>query len=231
MVRELATANRLLELRRQELDLIVDQAPVTLWAMGRSLRVLHAAGPVVGMLGTSRERIVGTMGLELLAGEADAGEAMIAAHRAVLAGERRSLSYSVRGRDFGVDLAPLRDAAGTIIGVVGVGVDVTERRQLEEEARASEERLRQLAENVSDALFVVSLDRAAASSQRSVAPRRSASGIAAASPLSSVPERTGSTAASSTSSHAAAETSAAPIRPAPATTISSYTTRGTTTRS
>ncbi|MBM3121093.1 MAG: PAS domain S-box protein, partial [Chloroflexi bacterium] len=51
---------------------------------------------------------------------------------------------------------PLRDAAGEIIAYEGSLLDVTERRRLEIELRASEERFRSLVQNATDVIAVVS---------------------------------------------------------------------------
>ena len=49
----------------------------------------------------------------------------------------------------------LRDAAGTIVGTASIGEDVTARRQAETAIRESEQRFRQLAENISEVFWIV----------------------------------------------------------------------------
>ena len=53
---------------------------------------------------------------------------------------------------------PLYDASGTIVGVLGVSRDITERRKAEEDLRNSEERFRQVAESAGEFIWEVDLD-------------------------------------------------------------------------
>ena len=65
------------------------------------------------------------------------------------------------GREIQVSLtiSPIRDLAGQIIGASSVGRDVTEQKRIERELRESEERFRQLTENIGEVFWLADADR------------------------------------------------------------------------
>jgi len=79
-------------------------------------------------------------------------------------GKSWSGEFSVQRRDgttFPAQIfnSPITDDNGTVIGIVGIASDITERKRIEEVLRSNEERLRLLIESVSDyAIFTLTLD-------------------------------------------------------------------------
>ena len=77
------------------------------------------------------------------------------------AGERLEHFETVRRRkdgrllDVSITISPVRDAAGKIIGASTIARDIHERKQLDEQLRASEKRFRTLIENSSDACLLI----------------------------------------------------------------------------
>jgi PAS domain S-box-containing protein len=60
--------------------------------------------------------------------------------------------------DISLSTAPLRDAQGHVAGVMGLSVDITGRKQMEEALRASEERWRNIIENADEIIYTLSPD-------------------------------------------------------------------------
>jgi len=113
-------------------------------------------------LGCSREELLGASYRTHMT-EEDAKAIFKAFNQIYRTGKQnKGLSYEVVRKDgsTGFDelsAFPLRNQEGKIIGFRGIGHDITERKQMEEALRASEERYRTILENIEDSYFEVDL--------------------------------------------------------------------------
>jgi two-component system cell cycle sensor histidine kinase/response regulator CckA len=106
---------------------LLDSFPGVVWATDRQLRYQLLTGADLGALGVSPSDVVGRTVFEFL-GDDEAVSAAIDAHRQALTGEAAEYEqpYGAQLRRGRVE--PLRDAAGGVIGVVGMSYDVTAQR-------------------------------------------------------------------------------------------------------
>jgi PAS domain S-box-containing protein len=116
--------------RAAQLALVTAQLPAHVWTTDRDLRLTSFTGG--GFAGRDAETGA-RLGLTLAQffRTADPDHPPIAAHRRALAGEPAGYEITVDGREYEVRVEPLRDEARAIVGCVGLGVDVTERRAAE----------------------------------------------------------------------------------------------------
>jgi PAS domain S-box-containing protein len=128
---------------------LVDQLPVLLWSTDEELRVTSRRGGGLGLLVRPPGRDEGLRVGEGVSDPADAAR-VVAAHRAALGGKPATYEIALQGRTFSARVEPMRDADGRICGVVGVAVDVTDRRRAEDALRESEARLRTIIESEPD---------------------------------------------------------------------------------
>ena len=118
----------------ERLRLLVTQLPIVSWTVDRGLRFTDLTMSEVRPGGARRNDFVGRPLVEALFTR-DEDQPIIQAHHRALTGE--SVTYEAQGnRETGGlwylgHVAPLRDASGTIVGVVGAAMDVTERKQME----------------------------------------------------------------------------------------------------
>lgn len=146
-------ALRQLHINGSQLRLLASQAPADVWTTDAELRLTSVLGALPARLEAPAARVPGRTLYDLFQTR-DAAHPVIAAHLRALRGEaatyeRVSGDLVLEGR---VD--PLRDGQGRVVGCVGVAVDVTARRQAEQQVRF----LGTIAEQTADAIIVTDTD-------------------------------------------------------------------------
>lgn len=122
------------ELLRRETDirLLTDQLPAVLWTTDLDLRITSSLGAGLARLNLLPGQVVGMTISEYFETRHDS-DGPLQAHLEVLEGKSVSFETKVRGRTQQVHVEPWRPGGGPIAGVIGVALDVTERRHIEEE--------------------------------------------------------------------------------------------------
>jgi len=126
-------------------------ASMLLWALDRHGVFTFSQGKALAALGLRPGDVVGRSVFEL---HADA-PAVLDDHRRALAGEEFIAVTDVAGTVFECRYLTIRDEAGQVDGVIGVAVDVTERRRVEGERERALSLLRATLESTADGILVV----------------------------------------------------------------------------
>lgn len=115
--------------REQErrLRLLLSQVPAVLFTVDMDMKITSVAGAALSEQDLSEETLLGAPFEALLAGQ-EQRKACIGAVQRVLAGEAVSYETRVQDRWLQNDVEPLRDGSGSVVGAIGVMLDVTEVR-------------------------------------------------------------------------------------------------------
>ncbi|MCC6159708.1 MAG: PAS domain S-box protein [Deltaproteobacteria bacterium] len=112
---------------RERLQLVVNAAPVVLWAIDRDGVFTLSEGRELSSIGLAPGQVVGSSLFELYADVPDT----IREARCCLAGESFSSVGTYGPYAYESRHEPLRDAEGHVIGAMGVAVNITERKRAE----------------------------------------------------------------------------------------------------
>ena len=121
----------------ERLKVVIGQMPAVLWTTDGDLRFTEMLGAGLQQLRVPPDAASG-MDLFELFGTIDNTHPAIAAHLNALDGVPSTYSVEWFGRDFDCHVEPLINRRGVPSGVIGVGLDVTERQDLQEQLRQSQ---------------------------------------------------------------------------------------------
>jgi len=113
----------------ERLRRVVGDAPIILWATDAAGMVTLSEGRALAGLGVKPGELVGASMFVLYADV----PAVAANLRRALTGEEFASVDDLAGRVLETHFAPQRDGSGAVTGVLGVSMDITERRRAEEE--------------------------------------------------------------------------------------------------
>jgi PAS domain S-box-containing protein len=122
---------------RARLSMIIEKMPAVLWTTDKGLRFTSSVGAGLEHIGLRPNQTVG-MTLQEYFHNDDPDFPPVAAHRKALAGESVSYEMDWEKRSFESHVQSMRDSEGEIIGVIGIALDITERKQLADQLRQSQ---------------------------------------------------------------------------------------------
>jgi diguanylate cyclase (GGDEF)-like protein/PAS domain S-box-containing protein len=113
------------------LRLLIDQMPMVVWTTDKELRITSCLGARLRGVKTRNEELIGKSVYEYLKCQ-DPHTTPVVQHYEALRGVPSQFEYKRNNRTFELHIEPLRSSAGEIIGVIGAGLDITERKKNEE---------------------------------------------------------------------------------------------------
>jgi two-component system cell cycle sensor histidine kinase/response regulator CckA len=119
------------------LRLLIEQLPAVLWTVDRNLRFTSAVGSGLARLGLKPNQLVG-MSLSDYFETKDQSFTPIAAHLRAVAGDPVTFPVEWKKGSYACHVEPLRDSAGGVQGAICMALDVTDRKQLEEQFRQAQ---------------------------------------------------------------------------------------------
>jgi PAS domain S-box-containing protein len=151
---DVSEKNRLIEELQQtesRLRLFADQLPALAWATDMDLRVVWNQGAAFRQLGTDPSSLLGKTIMELVSPHSVGHPEAVDAHRRALLGETVVFEGGERGVVLQCVVQPFLDPEASIAGVVGVALDITDRKRVEGELHEKRAQLQMLSRRLLEA--------------------------------------------------------------------------------
>ena len=163
-ITEWKKAEAVLAQERTLLRTLIDNLPGYIYIKDLQGRYLLSNLPNIRFLGAASEAaVLGKTVFDLFPAEIaapfDADDRCVVAAGEAIMGREEPYEIGDRHGWFSTTKVPFRDADGKITGLVGITLDITNRKQADEALRESEERFRELAENIREVFWISSPDK------------------------------------------------------------------------
>lgn len=137
------------------LRLITSQVPAFLWVTDEHLRVTYSTGAGHRRTGTTPAQFIGMTIYEINQTD-DESDVNVAAHLHALRDESSKYEVEWMGKTLETYVKALRDGDGNIIGTIGLSIDITEHKAVEESLRESRELFRSAFDHAAIGMALVS---------------------------------------------------------------------------
>jgi len=142
---------------------VFESSSDVIYAKDRAGRMLYANPAALALIGKPARQVVGRTDREFLEDAAAAELVMANDRRIMLSGVAEEVEETVPLPDGTVRIwasrkVPYRDSQGKVVGLLGISRDITARKQLEAELRASRDRLSEVLNSITDGLAVIDTD-------------------------------------------------------------------------
>ena len=122
---------------RTRLGVMIERMPAVLWTTDKELRFTSSMGAGLDALGLKPNQLIGLSIFEYFQTD-DPKAPPILAHGKALLGEPYTYEMEWQKRVFEAHVQPLRSNEGETLGVIGVALDITDRKQLADQLRQSQ---------------------------------------------------------------------------------------------
>jgi PAS domain S-box-containing protein len=122
---------------RTRLSVMMDKMPAVLWTTDTELRFTSGMGAGLEALGLRAQEMEGKSLFEYFHTD-DPEFIAIAAHRKALAGQSVTYEIDWQKHVFDSHVQPLKGSDGQLLGVIGVALDITDRKHLADQLRVSQ---------------------------------------------------------------------------------------------
>jgi PAS domain S-box-containing protein len=122
---------------RTRLGVMIEKMPALLWTTDTELRFSSAVGAALESLGLRSNELTGKTLFEYFQTK-DPEFSPIAAHKKALRGESVTYELEWQRRVFESHVQPFRGSEGELIGVIGVALDITDRKHLADQLRQAQ---------------------------------------------------------------------------------------------
>jgi len=119
------------------LRVLVEQLPAVLWTVDKDLRFTSCEGAGLARLGLTPNEVNGVSLFEFF-DTTDQTFLPIASHRRAVAGEPVTFHVEWKEGSYACHVEPLKDADGRAQGAICMSLDITDRKQLEEQLRQAQ---------------------------------------------------------------------------------------------